>query len=159
MNMQSLVPWTRRAPTNWQRQSDPFMTLHSEMNRLFDDVFRGLGGGDGVIGSWPRVDLTDADDHVRVDAEVPGMTEKDIDVTLKDGILTLNGERKVENDDSGRRISERFVGRFTRQIPLGFEVDEDNVTATFDNGELTIKLPKTEPAKTDAKRIEISKNA
>jgi len=157
MNMQSLIPWTRRSPTTWHRDSDPFMTLHSEMNRLFDDVFRGMSGDHTMMGTWPRVDLTDAGDHVRVDAEVPGMTEDDIEVTLKDGVLTLSGERKVEHEDDDRRISERFVGRFARHIPLGYEIDEDKVEARFANGELTITLPKTEPAKTDAKRIEISK--
>lgn len=157
MNMQSLIPWTRRAPTTAYGDNDPFMTLHSEMNRLFDDVFRGMTDSNSMIGNWPRVDLTDAGDHVRVDAEVPGMTEDDIEVTLKDSVLTLSGERKVERDDADRHISERFVGRFARHIPLGYEIDEDNVKAQFANGELTITLPKTEPAKSDTRRIEISK--
>lgn len=159
MNMQSLVPWTRRAPTTWHRESDPFVALQSEMNRLFDDVFRGMGGRDAGFAGWPRVDVVDAGDYLRVDAELPGMREDDIEVTLKDGLLTLSGERKVESEDSDRRISERFFGRFARHVPLGFEIDEDNVTATFDNGELTIRLPKTETARSDVKRIEIGKTA
>lgn len=157
MNMQSLIPWTRRAPTTWYRESDPFMTLQREMNRLFEDTFRSVSGG--AIGNWPRIDLTDEEDHIRVEAEFPGMTEDDIDVTLKDNVLTLSGERKVESDDAERHISERFFGQFTRQIPLGCEIDEDNVEASFDKGELTIRLPKTESARSDAKRIEIRKAA
>lgn len=159
MVMQPLIPWTRRTPDARQAERDPFMTLHSEMNRLFDDVFRGMGNGGDVMGKWPRVDLTDAGDHVRVDAEVPGMTEDDIDVTLKDGVLSLSGERKVENDDSERRVSERFYGRFERHIPLGHEIDENNVEASFANGELTIRLPKTETEKSQAKHIEVRKAA
>ncbi|MEI4234656.1 Hsp20/alpha crystallin family protein [Roseovarius sp. D22-M7] len=158
MNMRSLIPWNTRSPANWAGDRDPFALLHNEMNRLFDSASREFGRDlwalDG-FGGWPRVDVTDAEDHVRVDAEVPGLNEKDVELTLKDGVLTLSGERKVENDDSDRRVSERFVGRFARQIPLGYEIDEDNVSATFGNGELTVTLPKTAQSKSDAKQIEI----
>lgn len=109
------------------------------------------------MGTWPRVDLTDNGDHVRIGAELPGMSEDDIDITLKDGVLTLSGERKVEEQDADRRISERCVGRFVRHIPLGYEIDEYKVEASFDKGELTIKLPKTETSRTEAKRIEVKK--
>lgn len=162
MNMRSLIPWTTRSPANWAGDRDPFALLHNEMNRLFDTASREFGRDlwslDGV-GAWPRVDVTDAEDHVRVDAEVPGLTENDVDLTLKDGVLTLSGERKVENEDDERRVSERFVGRFTRQIPLGYEIDEDNVTASFANGELTVTLPKVAQGVSDAKRIEITSAA
>ncbi|RXV61745.1 molecular chaperone Hsp20 [Roseovarius sp. A46] len=162
MNMTSLIPWNRRSPTAWAAERDPFTLLHNEINRLFDTASRELGGAplalDG-FGGWPRVDVTDAEDHLRIDAEVPGLTEKDVEVTLKDGVLTLSGERKVEHDDSDRRVSERFVGRFARQIPLGYEIDEDNVTARFANGELTVTLPKTAQAQNQAKRIEIQSAA
>ncbi|MGI3209980.1 Hsp20/alpha crystallin family protein [Roseovarius tibetensis] len=158
MNMRSLMPWNTRSPANWAGERDPFAALHNEMNRLFDSASREFGRDlwalDG-FGGWPRVDVTDAEDHVRVDAEVPGLNENDVELTLKDGVLTLSGERKVENDDNDRRVSERFVGRFARQIPLGYEIDEDNVSATFSNGELTVTLPKTEQSKSDAKQIEI----
>jgi HSP20 family protein len=147
MNMRSLIPRTTRtpatSPTNWTGARDPFALLHNEMNRLFDTASREFGhdlwSANG-FGGWPRVDVTDAEDHVRVDAEVPGLTENDVELTLKDGVLTLSGERKVENEDDDRRVSERFVGRFARQIPLGYEIDEDNVSATFGNGELTVTL-------------------
>lgn len=162
MNMRSLIPWTTRSPANLTAERDPFAILHNEMNRLFDSASREFGRDFGALdgfGGWPRVDVTDAEDHVRVDAEVPGLTEKDVDLTLKDGVLTLSGERKVETEDDTRRVSERFVGRFTRQIPLGYEIDEDNVTASFANGELTVTLPKTAQAASDAKRIEITSAA
>ena len=158
MTMTSLMPWTRRAPTTWNRDRDPFALLHDEMNRLFDTASREFGRDltpfDG-FGGWPKVDVTDGESHVRIDAEVPGLTEKDVEVTLKDGVLTLSGERKAETEDDDRRISERFVGRFMRQIPIGHEIDEDNVEAHFANGELTVTLPKTAQARSDAKKIEI----
>ena len=158
MNMRSLIPWTNRSPANFAAERDPFSLLHTEINRLFDTASREFGRDlwslDG-FGGWPRVDVTDAEEHLRIDAEVPGLTEKDVDLTLKDGVLTLSGERKAETEDEGRKVTERFIGRFTRQIPLGYEIDEDNVSASFANGELTIILPKTAKAKSDAKRIEI----
>lgn len=162
MNMRSLIPWNTRSPANWSAERDPFSLLHNEMNRLFDTASREFGRDlwslDG-FGGWPRVDITDAEDHLRVDAEVPGLSEKDVELTLKDGVLTLSGERKVENEDDERRVSERFVGRFSRQIPLGYEIDEENVSASFANGEVTVTLPKTAKATSDAKRIEIKSAA
>lgn len=162
MNMRSLIPWNTRSPANWSAERDPFSLLHNEMNRLFDPASREFGRDlwslDG-FGGWPRVDITDAEDHLRVDAEVPGLSEKDVELTLKDGVLTLSGERKVENEDDERRVSERFVGRFSRQIPLGYEIDEENVSASFANGEVTVTLPKTAKATSDAKRIEIKSAA
>ena len=162
MNMRALMPWNTRTPANWTAERDPFALLHNEMNRLFDSASREFGGGLAALdsfGGWPRVDVTDAEDHDRVDAEVPGLTEKDVELTLKDGVLTLSGERKVENDDDERRVSERFVGRFTRQIPLGYDIDEDNVSAKFANGELTVTLPKTAQDTSNARRIEITSAA
>jgi len=158
MNMNTLMPWTRQTPATLNRERDPFALLHDEINRLFDSASRDFGRDlmsfDGY-GGWPKVDVTDNEDHVRVDAEVPGLTERDVEVTLKDGVLTLSGERKAETEDSTRRISERFVGRFVRQIPIGHEIDEDNVEASFANGELTVKLPKTAQDRSGAKRIEV----
>ena len=159
MNMKSLMPLDTRSPANWTAERDPFAVLHNEMTRLFDTASREFGTGLGALGGWPRVDVTDAEDHVRVDAEVPGLTENDVELTLKDGVLTLSGERKVENDDDERRVSERFVGRFARQIPLAYEIDEDNVSARFANGELTVTLPKAAQATNGAKRIEIQSAA
>lgn len=162
MNMRSLIPWNTRSPANMPVERDPFSLLHTEMNRLFETASREFGRDlwalDG-FGGWPKVDVTDAEDHVRVDAEVPGLSEQDVDVTLKDSVLTLSGERKVENEDQDRRVSERFVGRFARQIPLGYEIDEDNVEARFANGELTVTLPKIAQATNGAKRIEIKSEA
>lgn len=162
MNMRSLIPRTTRSPAIWSAERDPFSLLHSEMNRLFDAASREFGHDlwtPAGLAEWPRVDITDAEDHVRVEAEVPGLSEKDVDLTLKDGVLTLSGERKVEKEDDDRRVSERFVGRFARQIPLGYEIDEENVSASFANGELTVTLPKTKQATSDAKRIEIKSAA
>jgi len=157
MNMTSLMPWTRRTPASWSGERDPFAALHEEMNRLFQNASREFGTDVGPFaGGWPKVDVTDAEDRVTVEAELPGLSEKDVEVTLKDGVLTLSGERRSESADEDRKVTERFVGRFLRQIPLGVEIDEDRVEARFDKGELTVTLPKTAQAKSDARRIEIT---
>jgi HSP20 family protein len=91
-------------------------------------------------------------------AEVPGLEEKDVEVMLDDGVLTLRGERKSETEDKDRQFSERYYGRFERRLALGHEVEEDKVAATFKNGVLLVTLPKTAKAQASAKRIAINTN-
>lgn len=86
---------------------------------------------------------------------MPGLEEKDIEVLLEDGVLTLKGEKQSETEDKDRQFSERYYGRFERRIPLGYEVRGDEVEARFKNGVLTVALPKTEKAQSQVKRIEI----
>jgi HSP20 family protein len=165
MTIRDLIPWGRedyRTPAVYRDSDrDPFLSLHRQVNRLFDDVFRGfdtdlpvLGGRTG--GAWPSVEIADTEKDIRVSAEVPGMEEKDIEVLLENGVLTLRGERKSETEDKERQFSERYYGRFERRIPLGSEIDEDKVSADFKNGVLTVSLPKTERARAKAKRIAIN---
>ncbi|MDG2570976.1 Hsp20/alpha crystallin family protein, partial [Vibrio parahaemolyticus] len=83
--------------------NDPFLSLHREMNRLFDDVMRGfdmapLGGTNRPVG-WPQVEVVETDKEVRVSAELPGLEDKDVEVLMQDGVLTIRGERKSEVDD------------------------------------------------------------
>ena len=104
----------------------------------------------------PTSRFSETDKEIRVTAEAPGLDEKDIEVLLDDGVLTLRGEKKSETEDKDRQFSERHYGRFERRFGLGREVDEDNVAATFKNGVLTVTLPKTEKAQANAKRIAIN---
>lgn len=164
MSVRDLIPWVRTAGSRAAapyRDADPFMALHREVNRLFDDVFRGFdlpgfGRAAGWPASWPNVEISETDKEIRVTAEVPGMEEKDIDVTLDDGVLTVRGEKRSESEDKDRQFSERFYGRFERRIPVGVEVQEDRVAANFKNGVLTVTLPKTERSQSKAKRIAIN---
>jgi len=165
MAIRDLIPWNNR---NQQLTAsgdayDPFVTLHREMNRLFDDVFRGFGSF-GRIGSplmegqfsWPRIELSETDKVVSVSAELPGMSEKDVQVEMANGVLTIRGEKKSETDNGGR-YSERYYGSFERRIPLE-GVQEDKAEANFRNGVLTVSLPKTEQAAQSVKRIAINTN-
>jgi HSP20 family protein len=167
MNVRNLIPWSRNNSNQVPRvlrdsESDPFLSLHREVNRLFDDAFRGFGSGlpsfggiSAFSGGWPSVEMSDGEKEIQVTAEVPGLEEKDIEVLLNDGVLTLKGEKRSETEHKDRQFSERFYGRFERRIPLGYEVQEDKVDARFKNGVLTVILPKSEKAQAQVKRIEI----
>ncbi len=168
MDMKDLIPWSRprnKMPALY-RETDPFMTLHREVNRLFDDVFRGfdqfgMGRFPSLASSranwgWPNVEVSETDKEIRVTAELPGLDEKDVEVTLDDDVLTLRGEKRSETEDKDRQFSERFYGQFERRIPLGTEVAQDKVEARFKNGVLAITMPKTERAQSKAKRIAIN---
>lgn len=169
MSVRDLIPWGRsngnQLPSVFRDDDrDPFLSLHREVNRLFDDVFRGFDSRLPALGrfssfgggGWPNVEVSDDEKEIRVTAEVPGLEEKDIEVLLEDGVLTLKGEKRSETEDKDRQFSERFYGRFERRIPLGYEVEDDKVSADFKNGVLTVALPKTERAQAKAKRIAIN---
>jgi HSP20 family protein len=99
--------------------------------------------------------VNDTDKEVRVTAEVPGMNQKDIEVLVHDGILTIRGEKKTETEDRDRGWSERRYGRFERRIALPDGADDGHADATFRDGVLTVRLPKTAEA-TRSRRIPIN---
>ncbi len=161
MAVRDLIPWSRSqelAPT--RDNYDPFMTLHREMNRLFDDVFRGFGTAglsplmEGRLG-WPKLEVGETDKTLTISAELPGITEKDVQIEITNGVLTIRGEKKDERAAEGTHFTERYYGAFERQIPLD-DIEEDKAEASFKNGVLTISLPKTENPRTRVKRIAIS---
>ncbi|MFL4992765.1 MAG: Hsp20/alpha crystallin family protein [Microvirga sp.] len=164
MNMRDLIPWGRSqqtTPSRYRDEGDPFMTLHREMNRLFDDVFRGFDmapfGGVSRMASWPHVEVVDNDKDVRISAELPGLEDKDVEVLIGDGVLTIRGEKKSAIEDKERAFSERTYGRFERRIPLAWEVEEDKIEASFKNGVLTVTLPKSAESRSEVKRIAVNR--
>jgi HSP20 family protein len=165
MGFRDLVPWTKGQQLSTGREAfDPFLTLHREMNRLFDDVFRGFGSPGGVSTplmegqfGWPRLELTETDKAVTVSAELPGLSEKEVQVEIANGVLSIRGEKKAERSDQSKLFSERYYGSFERQIPLE-GVEEDKAKADFKNGVLTVTMPKSEQAKANVRRIAINSN-
>ncbi|MCG6207593.1 Hsp20/alpha crystallin family protein [Rhodopseudomonas sp. HC1] len=161
MNMREMIPWGRSSQSVSPFNGDPFVSLQREMNRLFDDVFRGfdtpaLATRFPAFGtSWPKLEIADSDKALTILAEVPGLAEKDIEVLLDDGALTIRGEKTSDTEDKDKQFSEHFYGRFERRIPLNSAVAADKVSASFKNGLLTVTLPKAEPAAAAAKRIAI----
>ena len=103
------------------------------------------------------MDVAETEKEYTVTAELAGMDEKDVDVTLQDGVLTIHGEKKTERDEKSERccLTERSYGTFSRSLSLPVEVEEDKIDASFKKGVLTIRLPKTPVAESKAKKIEI----
>ena len=161
MNMRSIIPWARdNAMLNTRSSDEPssFLTLHRQMNRLFDDFFRDFDAPllrNGAMSGRPHVEIDEGDKAVKVIAELPGLDERDIDITLRGSMLTLKGEKKLEN--SGSVYSERWHGQFARSIELGAQVDPDKVKATFNNGVLTITLEKRPEAQRQVKKISLTR--
>jgi HSP20 family protein len=161
MAIRDLIPRSRNQELAPARSNyDPFMTLHREMNRLFDEAFRGFGGTglspfmEGQFG-WPKIELSETDKALTISAELPGMTEKDVQIEIANGVLTISGEKKSERKDDGKYFTERYYGSFQRQIALE-DLEEDKAEASFKNGVLTISLPKAENPRAGVKRIAIN---
>ena len=164
MALKDLIPWNRGRDVTVRRGETPilFLSLQREMNRLFDEAFQGLdlapfGISDRFFGggaSWPNMEVAETHKEIKVIAELPGLDEKDIDVHLANGVLSISGEKHAETEDKDRLFSERYYGRFLRRIPLE-DVDEYKVTASFKKGVLTVTLPKSALAVDRVKRIQI----
>jgi len=156
--------------TRWQKPElwalSPFRrvsTLRDEIDQIFNQVFdRFLDTPDATrsgqfLSGWlPAVDLYEDKDNFVVKAELPGMKKEEIDISLHDGFLTLSGERKQEQKHESSEVyrSERFLGRFQRSINLPSKVNADKITATYQDGVLTVVLPKAEEVK--PKQIQVS---
>jgi HSP20 family protein len=147
-------PMTPFRPGGGMFPGDPFLSLHREMNRLFDDVFRGASlpsaagsQGQGDVGNFVNasMNVSETDKEIRITAELPGVTEQDIDVSLDDDVLTIRGEKKFERKDDKENFHfvERSYGTFQRSLRLPHAVDSEQVQASFENGVLTVTVPKT----------------
>jgi HSP20 family protein len=164
MNVRELIPWNRSREVAVRRgeEANPFLTLHREMNRLFDDAFRSFdltpfdfGRGFARTLEWPNIEVDETEKELKVIAELPGLEEKDIEVDLANNVLVIKGEKKTETEDKERLFSERFYGRFERRIPVE-DIEEDKVHATFRNGVLTVTMPKSAQARRQVKRITVN---
>jgi HSP20 family protein len=144
-----------------RRESDhPFVLFRKEFDDLFDTFFRSfdMQPFEGRIGAFsPKVDVTENEKEFNISAELPGMDDKDIDVSLQNDMLTIRGEKKEEKEDKGKDYyrMERSYGYFSRTIPLPVEVETDKVDAKFKKGVLTITLPKTAKAVAETKKISV----
>jgi len=128
------------------------VSLRDRMNALFNEpLFRSDRSEDDMaMGLWyPSVDMFDKDDKVVIKAELPGLEKKDINLEVKNGVLTLKGERKFNNEVKEENFYRREMscGKFIRSFTLPTEVDADKISAEFKNGLLTIEVPKSEAHK------------
>jgi HSP20 family protein len=163
---------TKEAAASKTREWRPFESLRREIDRLFDETERGfwrfpLGGSvfdvepfwrrPITLGAVPAVDITEKDKEYEITAELPGMDESNIEVTLSNGALKIKGEKREEKEETKKDyyLSERRYGSFQRcfQVPEG--VDPEKIEARFKKGVLTITLPKTPEALKKEKKIAI----
>lgn len=161
MDIRDLIPWSwgRRDVPVRREESDPFRSLQQTINRVFDDFFSGfnLEPFERFSSFTPRVDVTENDKEIRISAELPGMDEKGIDISVTKKALTIKGEKKEEKEDKGEGYykCERSYGSFHRTIPLYTEINTDKVEASFKKGVLNIVLPKSPEAMKETKKIAV----
>jgi HSP20 family protein len=155
--MRDLIPWRRQedaAPALFREEERrPFVQLRREMDRLVDDFFRAPLAGGGLIGGaasrigWPSLEVKESDDRVTITAELPGLNEKDIELSVQNGVLTLRGEKKSQHRDEDRGWSELHYGRFERSIGLPDGADDGKCEAEFRDGVLTVRMPLSQEAR------------
>lgn len=161
MTIRSLMPWTTGVPTRAGNGNTLFL-FQRDLNRAFDELFGDFGRtGAPVPGlgvNSPRTDIAETDKAIEVSVELPGLEEKDVEISVADDVLTIRGEKKTETEDTrkGYRLAERSYGSFLRSIGLPSGIAVDKAEASFKNGVLTVTLPKAPEA--SPKKIEIKSN-
>jgi HSP20 family protein len=160
MAIKTLFPSGKKDEPARREDDNPFSLLRREMDTLFDNFFRGFGGEPLTkrFGTFnPNVDVMEGDREVVVCVELPGMDEKDIEVSIMKDALTIKGEKNAERDEKGRDYyrMERSYGSFSRTIPLPSEIDMDRAEAHFKKGVLKVTLPKTARAMKETKKISV----
>jgi HSP20 family protein len=176
----SLSKW---APWNWLRREQenrplpvqrpakdaaPLLRVHDEIDRVFDDFFRGFGFPSLFADDWPRpggaallqpqLDITETKSAYEIAIEVPGVDQDDLELSVQDGLLTIRGEKRQEKREDGEcchRV-ERSYGAFQRELSLPADADADRIKASVRNGVVRIKVPRRADAVPSARRIAIS---
>lgn len=131
-------------------------SLQSDMNRLFDGFFQGRAGNGGAHRRWiPAMDLVETEDHLVLRADLPGLSEDDVAIEVKDNVLTVSGERRAEHEEKSEGFYrvERAFGGFSRSLTLPRGIDAAAIKASFDRGVLEVKVPK--PAERKPTRVQI----
>lgn len=147
MASRSITPYRSRSIEPF-RPANPLLSFYRQANRLFEDVFREFDDTremlSGVLA--PSIDVIQNDRETRITAELPGVKEDDVDLSVDNDILTIRAEKRIEREDARdtRHVSERAYGTFQRSLRLPQPVDPEQVKAHFDHGILTVILPRTE---------------
>ncbi|MBF0609098.1 MAG: Hsp20/alpha crystallin family protein [Candidatus Magnetobacterium sp. LHC-1] len=159
MDFKGLVPWGFGRKS--QEAEHPLLSIQRDINGLLRDFWSDFEVG-GLFGrQWggfePRINVTEDDKEVKVSAELPGLDEKDIDVSLTKDSLTIKGEKKQEREEkaTGYYHVERSYGAFSRTVPLPCETDQDKVEAEFKKGVLVVTLPKTPEACKEKRKVTV----
>jgi len=154
------LPWMNKRQEEGTHDLTSWSDLRSEMERMYENYlrepFERIGRGFESLAPWgPALDIAESDEAVTVRVEVPGVTPQDIDLQVTGNQLTIAGEKRDAEQHQGEDFfhCERRFGKFRRTVQLPVGIDADNVTANYDHGVLTIRLPKTQGLK--PKRVEV----
>lgn len=160
-----LIPWNNdrkeAARTIALMSDNPFLSLQRDLNRAFDVFWNETGArapfSAAISEMMPHTDMVESDSSVEISAELPGMSEKDIEISISDDVLSIHGEKKAEktDDKKGHYLSERSFGVIHRNIALPNGVDSSKAEARFKDGVLTITMPKTAGALKNTRHIAI----
>jgi HSP20 family protein len=159
MELKNLIPRSRSVLVK-REEADPFAIMRRRMDHMFEGLLQGFDlqpfeSQSGVFN--PNIDVVENDKEIRISAELPGMEDKDIEVSINKESLSIKGEKKEEREDKGKGYyrMERSYGSFSRTIPLPIEVETDKIEAKFKKGVLSITLPKTARAVSETKKITV----
>ncbi len=144
---------------------DPFAAMRAEMDRVFDSFLTGKSGripslftSDEGVASLPNIDIRENGTEVVIEAELPGMKDEDVDVELRNGMLTIRGEKKIEEEkkEDDYHLTERRYGSFQRSFRVPEGIDEGKIDASLENGVLHIALPKKDGTSAKPRKISVA---
>jgi len=163
LNIKNIIPWKKENRQLARRQAteEPVLALQRRMNSLFDDFF-----GRSPFDLWPsvadgfapQVDVSETGKDVRISAELPGLDEKDVEVTVTGNVLSIKGEKKEAHEECHGDYwhSERSYGHFERSFELPQGLETEKITASFKKGVLKVTIPKSPGAQSTVKKIELT---
>ena len=164
MNIGNLMPWREKSQVPAMREDffDPFVTFRREMDRMMSDFVNGFdNGGVAAMNGWkasaPAVDIAETEKEMVITAEMPGLDEKDFQISVSGDMLTIKGEKKIEHEEKNGNgyHRERSYGAFSRSLRLPFEVKDEKIDAAYQKGVLTIRVPKPADAQKAVRQIEV----
>lgn len=169
MAVRLLFPFQRSGSgPRWPENADPLSAFRRDMNRVFEEFLRGFGAPGALAAApqaaaallTPQINVSETDREIRVTAELPGLDEDDVEVTLADDTLTISGEKEAEEEmeaegERSYHVVERSSGAFSRTLQLPFPVNPDEVEAVFRKGVLTITIAKPQAVQQKLRKIAI----
>ncbi|MCX7998888.1 MAG: Hsp20/alpha crystallin family protein [Leptospiraceae bacterium] len=167
MGLRDIIPWGKgtEKPVEGEKTLSPFDALHREINRVFDHFFDdfytptryGLSSLRGASGFYPKFNISENEKEINLEVELPGLEEKDVEVSVDKGILTVKGEKKFQKEEKNENyhLVEHSYGSFQRSLQLPENANVNEITAKMKNGVMKITVPKDPKAETSVKKIAI----
>lgn len=163
--MTNIINWSKAIPVSIQSRKNPFLSLQNELDKamgdfynLFNPSFSSLKNLENLA-ITPSIDIVDDKESFKIEAEMPGVGENDIKVSISDGLLIIKGEKTVSSKDEGKNYIMREIGygSYERSIPLPDSVDTEKAKASFKKGMLWVHIPKKAESVKKARELEIEK--